>query len=155
MYINDSFQLNIILYSVGFGFFAALLYDIFKIIHSAIFKSVRFLFVKDFIYSIVTAFLYFIFLLAINNGKIRVYILIGTILGYICWFILLSSLFIRIATLIINKLISFFTSTASVITFPFRVIFSLLLPIISKTNEFINKIFEKIRNKLKIHLKKK
>ena len=155
MYIDDSFQLNILFYSAGFGFFAALLYDIFKLIHFPVFKSVKWLFAKDLFYSITTAFLCFVFLLSVNNGKIRIYIIIGIILGYICWFMVLSSIFLRFGTLIFNKIKSVVSIFAAVITLPFRLIFSLFTPITDKTKANIMIFFEKTRNKFKIHLKKK
>jgi len=155
MYINDSFQLNILLYSVGFGFFAAFLYDVFNTIHLILFKSSKSLFAKDVVYVLTSAFLCFIFILAVNSGKIRVYIIIGIILGYICWFMSLSSLFLQCSTFIAKKIITIITTIAVIISYPFRLIFSLLTPIITKTNKNLNIFFQKSRNKLKIHLKKK
>ena len=154
MYINDYFQLNILLYSVGFGFFAGFFYDMFKILYLIVFKSNKVLFIKDVIYCIISTFLCFAFLLAINDGKIRVYIIIGILLGYISWFISISSLFLRLTTSIFNKLSSFLGIVGLIITFPYRIVILLFKPLAAKLNPISNIFSKKLGNKFKILLKK-
>ncbi len=155
MYIDDIFQLNIFLYSVGFGFLLALIYDILNVFTFKIFKSDKGLFIKDFSYVIICAYLIFLFVLAVNNGKLRVYLFLGLALGFICWFMSLSALFVRYFICLNRKLSAILVFISSIITLPFRCIFSLLLTKAQKINAFNIKNFENTKNKLRILLKKK
>ena len=142
MYTNDIFQLNIFFYSVGFGFAAALIYDIFKSIQTCFFNSNKALFFKDLFYVLFISYLYFIFILSVNNGKFRIYIAFGLVLGFICWFLSLSSLFLKSFLYLIKcfKSILFFLSR--VITFPLRTIITMLSGKILKKRNII-KFFSK------------
>ncbi len=154
MYVDDAFQLNILLYSVGFGFFLAFIYDVFKVFNLYFCKSHRSLIIKDVFYALTFSYLFFIFTLSINNGKIRVYIVLGILLGFICWFMSLSMTFLRYSEQLFKKFVSILNFVSTVISFPFSLFFSLLSKKIIKFKRNKPKKFDNIKNKLKIHLKK-
>ena len=155
MYSSDIFQLNIFLYSVGFGFLSALFYDVFKTVQICFFDSNKGLFLKDLFYALTFSYSSFLFVLAVNNGKIRIYLIVGMLLGFVCWFTSLSAYFTNFFRLLINRLKSIFFFVSKIITFPLRA-FSLLI-----YDKFLKKFLksqyfcENAKNKLKIYLKKR
>ncbi|MBQ3498909.1 MAG: spore cortex biosynthesis protein YabQ [Clostridia bacterium] len=155
MYTDDIFQLNIFFYSVGFGFAAALIYDIFKSIYICFFNSYKAFFLKDLFYIIFISYLYFIFILSINNGKFRIYIIFGLGLGFICWFLSLSSLFLKSFLYLIKCFKSILLFLSKVITFPLRTFITILSGKILKKRIILKNFFKNAKNKLKIYLKKR
>ena len=146
MYTDDIFQLNIFLYSVGFGFAAALIYDIFKSIQICFFNSHKALFLKDLFYTLIFSYLYFIFILSVNNGKFRIYIILGLVLGFISWFLSLSSLFLKFFIHLIKCLKAIFFTISQVITFPLRTFISIATGKILKKRIILKTFFQKAKN---------
>ena len=69
-----------------------LFYDIVKSISTILRFNKRKIFIRDFIYFIFCSFSTFLFLLAVNVGEIRYYIIIGEILGWFLYKITISNL---------------------------------------------------------------
>lgn len=150
MYINDGFQLNLLLLSVGFGFLLSVIYDLL----SLIFGVSRNVFVKDIIYSLISTLLIFVFLLVVNFGRIRVFIVLGTAAGFGCWFVILRKSALKVLSQIIEFVSSVLKFAANVVSWPFRPIIALSSNIWLKIKRFFAKKFEKLKNKFKMHLKK-
>lgn len=155
MYIDDGFQINIFLLSVGFGVLLAFLYDLFRLIHRLIFKSSKGIFFIDLSYCVISSILTFLFLLAVNYGKLRIYLLAGAVLGFLCWYIGISPLFLKFSQFIGNKLIGLLTVISSIISYPFRLISKPFAKVFYRNSGFFKKYFIKLKNISKIHLKKK
>lgn len=154
MYTNDIFQLNVLLMSVGFGALSAFIYDIFKVLHKAVFNLGRGLIIKDFSYCMVIALLWFLFLLSVNYGRIRVYLIIGAAAGFCCWYFSISPIFVRFIWYSIIKIKSIFFLLGTMILLPFRPLFCLSKFIFGKISKFLQNYYIKIKNKSKIDLKK-
>lgn len=155
MYSSDIFQLNILLYSVGFGFLSALFYDVFKTVQFCFFNSNKGLFFKDLLYVLSLSYSVFVFVLTVNNGKIRIYLIVGIILGFICWFMSLSSHFTEFIKTLIISFKSIFLFLSNAITFPLRMFYSITTEKILKKLVNSQIFFRKAKNKFKIHLKKR
>ncbi len=67
-----------VLLGLSFG----ILYDVFRFLRF-VFASVKLQFVIDFLYFVVISVIYFIFLLAYNNGEVRVYYFTLSFLGFL------------------------------------------------------------------------
>lgn len=154
MYIDDGFQLNVLLMSVGMGAVIAVIYDIYKVLHKLIFKTYRGVIVKDIIFCFTAALLWFVFLLAVNFGRMRFYLLFGAVSGFCCWYFSLSTVFVSVFFSVLNKVQSLFIIFGRLISMPFRPIFSLILIFGGKLNKHFKKCFTKLKNKSKIDLKK-
>lgn len=154
MYINDVIQLNIILYSVGCGAIIALLYDIYTAINKAIADPHNMLVLKDIIFCFLSAFICFIFLLVINKGRMRIYMLPSMIAGFCCWHFSFSAILIEFLHKIFTGLMKFFHLSAKILILPFKPIYYLFSFVGEKLYEYFKKYFIKLKNKLKIHLKK-
>ena len=155
MYAEDLFQLNLFLYSVGFGMLSALIYDFFKVIVLLTNKSSRILMLCDSVYSISASFLTFLFFLAANYGRFRIYMLAGIIIGLICWFLSLSNFFVKLISNLLCKSACVFSTAGRIIVLPFRLIIKPVSKIMAKINIKKEKYLTFLKNKLKIHLKSK
>ena len=154
MYINDVIQLNIILYSVGFGAFIALFYDVYTAINKLSAEPTGMLVFKDIIFCFLSALFCFLFLLVINNGRLRTYMLPSMIVGFCCWHFSFSAVFVEFSGKIFKRLMELFRISAKLFVLPFRPAIYLFGLIGGNLNERFKKYFIKLKNKLKIDLKK-
>ncbi len=83
-------ELWIFWYSCLLGIGLGILYDVFRIIRMLINKRNITIFLQDIIYFIVSGFVTFIFVLGINEGQSRFYILAGEGIGWIVYHITLG-----------------------------------------------------------------
>ena len=83
-------ELWIFSYSCLLGLGLGILYDVFRIIRMLINKRNITIFLQDIIYFIVSGFVTFIFVLGINEGQSRFYILAGEGIGWIAYHITLG-----------------------------------------------------------------
>ena len=86
-------QLKIFLYSLGMGAILCMLYDIFKALRVMMNFGSKLIFLQDLIYSVFASILTFLYLLLMNNGRVRLYILLGEVLGFLTYYFTLSKLF--------------------------------------------------------------
>ncbi|MEG1244403.1 MAG: spore cortex biosynthesis protein YabQ [Oscillospiraceae bacterium] len=80
-------QTRIFFLSIGLGFSLGFLYDIFYIVRMNITKNKFAIYMQDFLYLLICAFLTFIFILALSSGIVRGYILIGEFLGWLIYYL--------------------------------------------------------------------
>lgn len=153
MYAQDNFQFNLFLLSVGFGMILALLYDIFKSVQLFTDKSGKIIFAFDLIYSITATVLLFVFFLSTNYGRFRVYLLIGTALGFWCWFLTFSNFFTGLLSMLFGKLKLLFCFTAKLLSLPISMVIKPFRNNLAKISDKRQKYLVFLKNKLKIHLK--
>lgn len=149
--VPQSEQLAIFVSSLGLGFLLGILYDIFRAVRLSITKSKIAILIFDIIYFILFGLLTFIFILALNKGEIRFYIIVGELIGAVFYYISFGIAVIKITDRIISLLRRFYSFVFKVISAPFRLIkklFSRLFNKISKLFMKSGKNSEKIRKKL-------
>ncbi len=73
------------------GFSFGILYDVFRFFRF-VFKSVKIQFLIDFLYFVVISFVFFIFLLAYNNGQVRAYYFTLSFAGFLFYMLTLFRL---------------------------------------------------------------
>lgn len=78
-------QLVIFIESIGFGVLIAISYGIVNIIVSLFLSGRRKTVVSDILFSLICAFAVFSFILAFNLGKLRFYMVIGTVTGLVAY----------------------------------------------------------------------
>lgn len=123
MYIEDiSAQLNVFLYSVGFGFLLGLLYDILKIIRVLIIKSNRAVIIQDVVYFLLCSLLTFLFLLVVNNGKFRFNVFVALAFGFFVYYLTLGRFSVGFVVSIAGKCKKTLNTVARIITLPYRFI---------------------------------
>lgn len=140
MYIDDiSSQLNVFLYSVGFGFILGFIYDIFRIIRILVIKNNKAIPIQDIAYFLLCAVLTFVFLLVVNNGRFRFNILVALVLGFAVYYLTLGRFVLNWVVFTARKIHIVIFSISRLITVPYRFV----LKIFGKTYQ---KVPEKIKN---------
>lgn len=126
MYIDDiSSQVNVFLFSVGFGFILGLIYDIFRIIRILVIKNNKAIPAQDIAYFLLSAILTFVFLLVINNGRFRLNILVALVAGFSAYYITLGSFSVDLVVIFFKKIKEKINNFSRLITAPYRFIISL------------------------------
>lgn len=85
MEITLASQIMIFLFSFILGSFLGFIFDIFKVVNSILEKNLKRVFFEDILYFILSAFATFIYVLIVNMGEIRFYILSGEIIGWLIY----------------------------------------------------------------------
>ena len=105
--INSNSQILSFVYSLALGALFSTLYDIFRAGRIVFFKKNLFVFLEDIFYFFILSIITFLFLLGTTNGEVRAYILLGILLGFICFYRTVSSLTLKSFTLILRWIKSF------------------------------------------------
>ena len=133
------------LFSLGFGFLMGAVYDVFRIIRMFFSKGKKIQIIFDIMYCILLAFLTFIFFITINEGEIRIYLLLGEGIGFIAYSLSLGIIVIAFA----QTIIGWVRSGLRLIFKPVKKLFGRIMRFFTKGN----KRQKKLENKWKIHLK--
>ena len=139
-------QTKVFMLSVGMGFILGILYDLFRIIRLIITDKPRAFVIQDILYVAVSAFLSFLFLLSVNNGKVRLFELAGEVLGWLIYYFSFGSVAIRFG----DKLIS---AVKNFLKFIFRILIHPVVTLVLKIIKFFKKIIKFLIKKLKFLLK--
>ena len=140
-------QTQIFFYSLGFGFLLGILYDVFRTVRIIITDSRGFIIAMDIAYFAVCSFLVFCFNLVVDNGKVRIYIIFGEILGWLIYYFSFGAVAIRVS----NEVKKFFRK---VIISPAGKLVSLTKRKNSRFAEKTQKLLKKYNKKIKFCLQK-
>ena len=88
--IDIKFQLLTFLFACILGALYSAFYDVFRALRLVKNQKPFTIFLEDLFYFITLAFITFFYLLAFTNGEVRFYVIIGIVLGFIVFYILLS-----------------------------------------------------------------
>ena len=92
--ISNILQFSGFLRSLALGIILCVFYDIFSALRKAEFNSTTAVLIQDIIYFLITAPIVFLFLLATTNGQLRLYVFVGTVIGFIIFKLSLSKLLV-------------------------------------------------------------
>lgn len=135
-------QTRLFLLSLGFGFSAAALYDVFRCIRAVFGNKRPAYIVTDILYLITLSFLNFLFFLAFNEGEIRAFALLGELFGLIIYFFSVGAAVYSFVNKTSAYVRHFLTKCLKAISAPFRKIF---LSVKSKWKKHV-KIKKKSKN---------
>lgn len=99
-------QILIFVYSLALGMFLGFAYDIFRIIRMVINSRNIAIFIQDVLYFILSGGVTFLFVLSVNGGNSRFYILAGEGIGWIAYHITLGEVIYKCS----NKTVNFVKS---------------------------------------------
>ena len=157
--VPQSEQLTCFLCSLGMGFLLGILYDVLRVIRLSFTKSKIALIVFDILYFVLFGVLTFLFILALNKGEVRSYIIVGELIGALFYYISFGIAVIKFTDKAILVLKRIFAFIFKVITAPFRLIKRLLVFIIQpilkffkKTEKKSVKISKKLLPKLRLYV---
>lgn len=144
-------QLAIFALSLGVGFLLGVLYDIMRALRLSLTKSKIVLVISDISYFLLFGLITFLFILALNKGEIRFYIIAGELIGAFFYYISLGIAVIKITDKAVALLRKFYAFVFKVISAPFRLLskaFSGIFQGLSKLFRKTGKKSEKIQKKL-------
>lgn len=142
-------QTRLFLLSLGFGFFAGVIYDLFKAVRICLGGKKAVYIVTDVLYLTVLGFLNFLFFLSANEGEIRFFAFFGEALGFTVYLCTVGFTFADYFEKFINFIKRIFSAVFKILVFPFKKIWM-------KFNNFIKKHRKKTQkseNKSKYPLK--
>ena len=88
--IDIKFQLLTFLFAFVLGALYSAFYDVFRALRLVKNQKPFTIFLEDLFYFLTLAFVTFFYLLTFTNGEVRFYVIIGIVLGFIAFYILLS-----------------------------------------------------------------
>ena len=139
-------QTKVFMLSLGMGFLLGILYDVFRMIRLIITDKPKAFIFQDILYFAVCTFISFLFLLGVNNGKVRSFELLGEILGWLIYYFSFGTVAIRLVNKVISCVKRFFK-------FIFQALFRPISDIFLKIRRFFKKIFKNSIKRLKFLLK--
>ncbi|MDR2074282.1 MAG: spore cortex biosynthesis protein YabQ [Oscillospiraceae bacterium] len=92
-------------YSCILGAFLGIIYDVFKMVRLIFKNRILSVFIQDIIYFFVSSIFTFLFLLAVNQGQVRFYIIAFIFVGWFFYYVVFS----RVIFKFLNKLLNFRT----------------------------------------------
>lgn len=131
------------------------LYDGIRIFRIAVRCNSIVVFFQDLVYFLFVTLCTFSFMLAFHDGKLRVFLLAGELLGAVLYFFTVSLLLIRTARKMIGFLKKILRAVFRLITAPFRWFGRKLWTLFRKIGVFFCGKMKKLRINLKIRLKKR
>ena len=146
-------QTRSFLFSLGIGFLLGLLYDVFRIFRVAFSKGKIGYFITDILYFIVFSFCTFLFLITVNEGQLRLYLIIGEVFGFLIYYFSVGVIVFRIFDRTISFIKRGFKKIKNIILSPIIRIKRRISKIFTKNVEKQRKKMEKVKNKSKFHLK--
>jgi spore cortex biosynthesis protein YabQ len=102
------------------------IYDLFRIKRKAIKTGTVITYLEDFFYWILVSLIMFSVVYYSNDGEIRGYNFIGTILGIVLYSLLLSKIVINSSMFVIRVICRVFTTVWRILIFPFKVLMKAL-----------------------------
>ncbi len=143
-------QTEIFLYALGFGFLLGILYDVFRTLRMIISGSKGFVFFMDVLYFTVCTFLIFCFILVVDSGRIRAYVALGIILGWVVYYFSFGAIAMRVSSAVTR----FFRNAFSALFKPFEHLIKEFLKKTRKIAVFCKKNIRKSDKKAKFNLQK-
>lgn len=148
MYITDlATQLKNIIPAVGLGFVLGLFYLLIRIFRVALSDSKIYIFITDVIFTVSCTLSSFLLLIAVNNGHIRLYLILAEVLGY-CSF---SFLFGELIFMFFQRLIFLIKRILSPLLKPLRFVNRKINEIMKKQPQNIENLKNKLKKLLKPH----
>lgn len=119
------------------GILIGVLFDIFRILRKS-FKTSDFItYIEDITFWILAGTLTLYFIFSLNNGEIRLYILIGIILGIIIYMLTISKYIVKFSVEVINFLKNIILKVIRIINYPIKLVLNILKKILFRPISFI------------------
>lgn len=142
-------QTRLFLLALGLGFLLGVVYDLFRVIRMAFTMRRAGVFIQDVLFFLTCAAATFIFLLAVNQGEIRGFIIAGESLGFLIYYFSFGLLAIKVSSFLVQTVRRFF----HLVSLPFRALFRLMRRLFGKIGISVKKTSKKIAKKSKFNLK--
>ena len=139
-------QTRLFLLALGLGFLLGIVYDLFRVVRMAFTMRRVGVFIQDVLFFLTCAAATFLFLLAVNQGEIRGFIIAGEGLGFLIYYFSFGLLAVRVSSFLVHAIHRLFF----VISVPFRALFSPLEKAFCKNWDFCKENLKKNCKEIKI-----
>lgn len=139
-------QVYIFLYSILGGVLIAFIYDLFRIKRKAVKTAIVFIYLEDLIFWIIVAIIMFVVVYLSNEGEVRGFIFIGTLLGIILYIALFSKIVINSSMFVLRIIFKVFYFVWVIISYPFRIVFKMVGYPVRFFVKIARKYMKKVRN---------
>lgn len=146
-------QTKSFLLSLGFGFLMGVLYDVFRLVRISLTKGKRMQIPFDVLYCITLAFFTFLFIMIVNEGEFRFYLLLGEGVGFSVYVLTLGTVVFNYGEIWIAYLKKWLKRFFSFLAYPFCYIIKKMGKLSGKIRKKGTKTEKNIKNKSKILLK--
>ena len=137
--------------ALGIGFILGFIYDLVRFLCMTFSKNKIVLFFADFLFVVFCSLSSYLMILGVNNGNIRLYLIVAEITGCAIYFCTAGVIIYRIFKFISDILRKIFRTVFA----PFVLVSKKFIYLIKKLSEKIKDFFKKIKNKSKKLLKDK
>ncbi len=152
--VPQSQQLTIFLCSLGAGFLLGVLYDIMRALRLSLTTSKVAVVIFDIVYFLLCGVLSFLFILALNKGEVRFYIIAGELIGWFFYYLSLGIAVIRMTDIFVSTFHKVKAFIFKIISAPFRLIYRGFTHIRLKISVLFRKTEKKSEKMRKKHLPK-
>lgn len=160
MYTFDqSEQIRFFMLSLGVGFALGVFYDILRTVRLTFTKGKAAVFIFDVLYFLIFGLATFLFILSLNKGEVRLYMIVGEICGTVIYYFSLGLLAIKITNATVKAVHCFFSFLFKMIFAPVsrilkRVfgIFGKIYKLLKKSEKKLQKNRKKLLQKLKLYV---
>ncbi len=152
--VGQSEQLSIFLSSLGLGFLLGILYDIFRAIRLSFTNSKIAVVIFDLLYFFCFGLFSFLFILALNKGEVRSYIIAGEIIGAFFYYISFGIAAIKFTDFLVTVFKRFYRFLFRIISTPFRLIKRFFSHLSGKLQTLFKKTEKNSKKMRKKHLPK-
>lgn len=147
-------QLSIFFASLGIGFLLGILYDFLRALRLSITNARPAIVIFDLLYFFLFGIISFLFILALNKGEVRSYIIIGELIGAFAYYISFGIVAIKITNALVKQLKKLYSFIFRLISTPFRFIKRILRCLFEKTDNLLKKTEKNSQKMRKKHLPK-
>ena len=110
---------------------------------------------EDILYFLLCALLHFAFVLKDNRGQLRGYILVGELLGWVCWHLSAGAVLVEAGSRLLGIVQRVVAGILRVLLFPLYCLYRLMRRISAALSKVLEKILKKVIQKGKYTLKRK
>lgn len=148
-------QLYPVLIFIISGIIIGILFDIFRVFRRSFHTPDIITYIEDVLFWIISGLFLIFVIFNFTNGEIRIYNIIGLILGSVIYIICISKLFIKINVKIVLLMKKIFINIVKILMVPLQFIFKILQKIFKPFTFFVINIknvllnFKKTKNKKK------
>ncbi len=149
-------HLEIFLLSLGMGFLLGVLYDVLRVIRLVVSRGKAAVYCFDIIFIALAAVLSYLFMLAVNMGAVRAYIVIAELMGFICYYLSFGVFVVRLCDKLAELIRRFFTAVGRAVKKPLSAILGFLRRIFGRIKVRIRKKSQNNKKTLKklLHIHK-
>ena len=128
------------------GSIIGVFFDIFRILRKSFKTNDLITSIQDILFCVITGIFLIYSIFIFNNGEIRLYVIIGLLIGLSLYMLLLSKHIIKISVCIIKFLKKIFSFVIHIISVPIKILISILKKPCTFILTIIKKALSKIRN---------